>query len=231
MARLGESPLLQFAVSRTTKRFPNRCFRAFLSGLILARPQVRWDLRLFPLFRALPQGTSVVHRFRTASPNFAIAEFCAIGESAFTAGVNDTLPVIAQGWFCGSFPESKLEAEPDGPLRAESKGISAEAVPKACKRCGHPGVAASSETVSHSGTATIRVIGCKRAFGCGLRHRRRSRSRAGVVRNVGSKPVGMRGSGSGQHSRSEYGLGGWPGPYFFVVDCLLSSSATGRTNY
>jgi len=26
-------------------------------------------------------------------------------ESVFTAGVNVTLPVIAQGWFCGSFPE------------------------------------------------------------------------------------------------------------------------------
>jgi hypothetical protein len=28
-----------------------------------------------------------------------------ISESSITAGVNVTLPVIAQGWFCSSFPE------------------------------------------------------------------------------------------------------------------------------
>jgi hypothetical protein len=34
-----------------------------------------------------------------------------MSESSFTAGVNVTLPVIAQGWFCGSYPESLSDAD------------------------------------------------------------------------------------------------------------------------
>jgi hypothetical protein len=55
---------------------------------------------------------------------------------AITAGVNDTLPVIAQGWFCGS-----------------SRKWTVERFPKRASVAGNPGVAASSETVSHGGTA------------------------------------------------------------------------------
>ena len=47
---------------------------------------------------------------------------------AITAGVNDTLPVIAQGWFCGS-----------------SRERIAERFPKRASVVGNPGVAASSE--------------------------------------------------------------------------------------
>jgi len=69
---------------------------------------------------------------------------------AITAGVNDTLPVIAQGWFCGS-----------------SRKWTVERFPKRASVAGNPGVAASSETVSHGGTAKSRqgATGCNRTFG------------------------------------------------------------------
>jgi hypothetical protein len=60
-------------------------------------------------FRQLPQTTFSVHSFRTAAKRFPIVESLQMSESALTAGVNVTLPVIAQGWFCGSFPESGPE--------------------------------------------------------------------------------------------------------------------------
>jgi hypothetical protein len=44
-----------------------------------------------------------------------------MGESAITAGVSDTPPVIAQGWFCGSRLESALMA---------SRKVCAPALPK-----------------------------------------------------------------------------------------------------
>jgi hypothetical protein len=59
--------------------------------------------RNFPhFFRDLPQGTSVVHSFRTDVPRFFIDGQFGMRESAFTAGVDVTLPVIAQAWFCSS---------------------------------------------------------------------------------------------------------------------------------
>jgi hypothetical protein len=54
------------------------------------------------VFRDLPQGTSIVHSFRTAVPRFFIDGQFGMSDSAFTAGVDVTLPVIVQGWFCSS---------------------------------------------------------------------------------------------------------------------------------
>jgi hypothetical protein len=45
------------------------------------------------------------------APHFAVAQDFEMRESAITAGVDDTLPVIAQGWFCGGYPESQFDAE------------------------------------------------------------------------------------------------------------------------
>ena len=56
-------------------------------------------------FRALPQTIPNVHRIRTAALRILIANPFNIGDIAFTAGVTVTLPVIAQGWFCDSFPQ------------------------------------------------------------------------------------------------------------------------------
>ena len=72
-------------------------------------------------------------------------------ESLLTAGASVALPVIAQGWFCGK----RTVARPgraerfcrDGPGRLPKR------FPKRASVVGNPGVAASSETVSHSGTA------------------------------------------------------------------------------
>jgi hypothetical protein len=64
------------------------------------------------LLRALPQAIRNVHRIRTAGARFLIAKFFWMRESALTAGVDVTLPVIAQGWFCSSCPricESRVE--------------------------------------------------------------------------------------------------------------------------
>jgi len=94
-------------------------------------------LNLFHVFRYLPQATAIVHRFCTARPWFFIAANSRILESAITAGVNDALPVIAQGWFCGSFPEGEL---PSG-----SQSVQASRAPG---RCG------LLRTVSHGGIAT-----------------------------------------------------------------------------
>ncbi len=57
----------------------------------------------FPhFFRFLPQAIRNVHRIRTARVRIVIAKFFWMRESALTAGVDVTLPVIAQGWFCSS---------------------------------------------------------------------------------------------------------------------------------
>src|SRR6266568_1264998 len=50
----------------------------------------------FRVFRWLPQTRLVVHSFRTAGAGIFVDENFRIGESAITAGVNDTPPVIAQ---------------------------------------------------------------------------------------------------------------------------------------
>src|SRR6266404_334004 len=75
-------------------------------------------------------------------------------ESAFTAGVDVTLPVIVQGWFCSSWPEGKL-------LR----------FPKRASVAGNPGVAASSERFRMAGLQPASAIGCNCALGCVLRRR------------------------------------------------------------
>jgi hypothetical protein len=67
---------------------------------------------LFCFFRTCPQASSFLHRFRTAAAKFAVAENSGLRESAITAGVDDMLPVIAQGWFCGGFAESQFRTEP-----------------------------------------------------------------------------------------------------------------------
>jgi hypothetical protein len=54
------------------------------------------------VFRALPQAILIVHRIRTAGARIVIAKRFWMRESALTAGVDVTLPVIAQGWFCNS---------------------------------------------------------------------------------------------------------------------------------
>jgi hypothetical protein len=80
---------------------PTQVFIGFRSLSTLEAPAPLY-LRLSRLFLAFPQGTFVVHRIRTAYPTFFVAEISVMRESAVTAGVDVTLPVIAQGWFCGS---------------------------------------------------------------------------------------------------------------------------------
>jgi hypothetical protein len=67
----------------------------------------------FPrVFRDLPQAILIVHRIRTAHLRFVIAKRFRMRESAFTAGVDVTLPVIA--WLV-------LQQLVFGSARAESK--------------------------------------------------------------------------------------------------------------
>jgi len=103
-----------------------------------------------PVFLGFPQGTFVVHRIRTAYPSFFVAEISAIGESAVTAGVDVTLPVIAQGWFCGSL-----------------RGWTAERFPKRASVVGTRALRPPQKTVSHSGTATSGRDERRRTFECG----------------------------------------------------------------
>ena len=87
--------------------------------------------------------------------HFAVDENYATRESAITAGVDDTLPVIAQGWFCGGFPESRFRVVPQWRTRSRTRGISRRSGSQNVQALRvTPGVAASSETVSHGGTAT-----------------------------------------------------------------------------
>jgi hypothetical protein len=90
----------------------------------------------FRFFLVFPQTSPCVHSFRTAGTGFSVAQTFTMRDIAITAGVDITLPVIAQGWFCGS-----------------SRGRAVERFPKRASVAGNPGVAASSETVSHGGTA------------------------------------------------------------------------------
>jgi hypothetical protein len=103
----------------------------------------------FHFFRDLPQGSFIVHSFRTDVPRFFIDEQFGMRESAFTAGVDVTLPAIVQGWFCSSWPEGKL-------LR----------FPKRASVAGDPGVAASSERFRMAGLQPANAIGCNYTFGC-----------------------------------------------------------------
>jgi hypothetical protein len=95
------------SVVSTSRRRSRRIFH--LSGcrmrgctsqkpFMVALQSVPASTRNFPhFFRDLPQGTSVVHSFRTDVPRFFIDGQFGMRESAFTAGVDVTLPVIAQG--------------------------------------------------------------------------------------------------------------------------------------
>jgi hypothetical protein len=94
------------------------------------------NLDYFRFFLAFPQASPCVHSFRTARVGFSVAQIFAMRDIAITAGVDIALPVIAQGWFCGS-----------------SRRRTVERFPKRASVAGNPGVAASSETVSHGGTA------------------------------------------------------------------------------
>jgi hypothetical protein len=53
------------------------------------------------LFQSFPQGSHILHSFRTAKPQFSVAAQNEMRESSFTASVKVALPVIVQGWFCG----------------------------------------------------------------------------------------------------------------------------------
>jgi hypothetical protein len=57
-----------------------------------------WELfgNFCQVFLLLPQGISTLHSFRTATPRIPIADPEQMRESSITAGVNDTLPVIAK---------------------------------------------------------------------------------------------------------------------------------------
>jgi hypothetical protein len=59
------------------------------------------DLIFSRFFLAFPQGSFIVHSFRTARPQFSVAAQSEMRESSFTASVKVALPVIVQGWFCG----------------------------------------------------------------------------------------------------------------------------------
>jgi hypothetical protein len=60
------------------------------------------DRRIFShFFLVFPQGSLIVHSFRTVRPRFFVAAQNEMRESAFTASVKVALPVIVQGWFCG----------------------------------------------------------------------------------------------------------------------------------
>src|SRR2546423_14708192 len=82
-----------------------------------------------PVFRLLPQGTLTLHSFRTATLRILIAEPEQIRESSITAGVNDTLPVIAKAGSAAVFQRAEVGASCKANL-TEAGRISCRAVPK-----------------------------------------------------------------------------------------------------
>ena len=120
-----------------------------------------------PVFRQLPQGTLVVHRFRTAGQGFIVDEFLQIRESAVTAGVNVTLPVIAEAGsaavFAGVSPD-----QAEGFLPGQTQAVKLLSGSQNVKALRAPGRCGPLRTtVSHGGTAASSAIGCAPLFSAG----------------------------------------------------------------
>jgi hypothetical protein len=122
-------------------------------------------------------------------------------ESAITAGVDDTLPVIAQDWFCSSFPMACLEQAHGSGLLGGSQSVQALRVPG---RCGllRNGLALRDRNrrarLSASGPSGADAAADLDAAGQAL-----------LATFCGAQEAVRR-----RDSRSECGSGGWPGPHF-----------------
>ena len=74
-----------------------------------ARSWIRYP-SFYRFFRRLPQGSLSVHSFRTVSLRILIAEREWMRDSAITASVNETLPVIAKVGSAAVFPRARIGA-------------------------------------------------------------------------------------------------------------------------
>jgi hypothetical protein len=113
LQRLKARPIIDDAMIDVTARLkacPDTNFRP-AKRTPIGKPFVGEGARATPgpnflrFFLYLPQAILIVHRFRTAGPRILIANQFQMRDIALTAGVTVTLPVIAQGWFCDSFPQ------------------------------------------------------------------------------------------------------------------------------
>src|SRR3954470_260517 len=90
------------------------------------------------VFRLLPQGTLTLHSFRTATLRILIAEPEQIRESSITAGVNDTLPVIAKAGSAAVFQRAEVGPSCKAWSNGKPEGYAAERFPNV-KALGRPG--------------------------------------------------------------------------------------------
>jgi hypothetical protein len=106
------------------------------------------------VFRELPQGISTLHSFRTAGPRILIAEPEQMRESAITAGVNDTLPVIAKAGSAVVFQRAEVGTSRKAWVNGKPKGYATERCPNAKALWVPRALRPPQRTVSPSETAT-----------------------------------------------------------------------------